>query len=156
MIKRWMIPILSVIFFYSGSSYCEPLLSQEKLFENIIVSINKDPHLWFSTGTYLIYAESIDDVKMLKEKTFPSISDVAKVVISFNFGSPKTDYDYVRIEKPFLSGFIRDKAGDKLMDQIKIFIYNELKKEVGHFVKIPESEPPPNKAPENKDEPEKL
>lgn len=129
----------------------EPILSQEAMVEKIIKSIQTEPQLWFNSGSYLIYAESTDDVKILKDEWYPYRQDLAKVAISFNFGSPDVDGTsvYVKVIKPFES-YIKNKTGDRLLEQVKFFIFKELQKEVGHLIK---KEPVVEVKPELKEEP---
>lgn len=158
MIKRFLI-VLGILFLTFGAVQAESLLSQEDIIKKVIKSIETESHLWFSTGSYLVYAESRDNVKILKDEWYPYRNDLAKVVVSFNFGEGDASTNYVKITKPFES-FVKGKDGARLLIEVKIFILKSLQRDVGRVLEARKRpEPVPKEITKLKtkdDEPEKL
>lgn len=109
----------------------EPLISQEEILKKVLKSINSEPQHWINTGNYLVYGETLEDVKYLKTVTWPENHDKTKIAIIYRIGH---HFNYVNMEKPFEMD-LEDPMATKILNEIKIFILKELQADVGHLLK---------------------
>jgi hypothetical protein len=104
-------------------------LDQEQMSNNIIKSFNETPELWIVKSYELIYIPDQKAVKELRKMAWPEHDSNVGMIIEYNV----YQVHYVKIKKPFTLDF-SGYHEEKMVIEIKKFLYNHFKNQVGILV----------------------
>jgi len=123
-LRNIFIVTLILVFLFPSISLSmdlEKYLSVDEMMD----SIQTEPEKWLITHSYAIFFGNHKLVKYAKQSLFPSSSDTAKIVIYLNLYK-----NLAKLEKP--DGLWYEGSDlKKIIKTIKLYKYNEYKKELG-------------------------